>query len=169
MIELRHSSSIGPRATSSPMKRDGDSSPLIPENYPDDDEDRDRHSSKDRDRPFSWYNFHSWCPFFGDDSRVSPYNSRISLCLLFVLVLAGLISAFSIVNHWVSALVSCHFWLCAFWGFGLCFCEILFFFSPSTYACVWLLRKCGKEMGIWILVGVLKNLLSLAIDRKSVV
>ena len=84
-IELRHSSSIGPRATSSPMKCDGDSSPLIPENYPDDNEDRDRHSSKDCDRLFSWYNFHSWCPFFGDDSRVSPYNSRISLCLLFVL------------------------------------------------------------------------------------
>ena len=78
-IELRHSSLIGPRATSSSMKCGGDSSPLIPENYPDDDEDRDRHSSKDCDRLFSWYNFHSWCPFFGDDSRVSPYNSRISL------------------------------------------------------------------------------------------
>ena len=84
-IELKHSSLIGPRATSSSMKCGGDSSPLIPENYPDDDEDRDRHSSKDCDRLFSWYNFHSWCPFFGDDSRVSPYNSRISLCLLFVL------------------------------------------------------------------------------------
>ena len=84
-IELKHSSLIGPRATSSSMKCGGDSSPLIPKNYPDDDEDRDRHSSKDCDRLFSWYNFHSWCPFFGDDSRVSPYNSRISLCLLFVL------------------------------------------------------------------------------------
>ena len=53
-----------------------------------------------------------------------------------------------------------------FGGFGLCFCEIsvffFFFFSSSTCACVWLLKKCGKEMGIWILVGVLKNLLSLA-------
>ena len=38
-IELRPSSSIEPRATSSPMKHDDDSSPLIPENYPDDDED----------------------------------------------------------------------------------------------------------------------------------
>ena len=84
-IELRHSSLIGPRATSSSMKCGGDSSPLIPENYPDDNEDRDRHSSKDCDHLFSWFNFHSWCPFFGDDSRVSPYNSRISLCLLFVL------------------------------------------------------------------------------------
>ena len=112
-IELRHSSSIGPRATSLSMKHNSDSSPLIPENYPNNNEDRNWHSSKDCDRPFSWYNFHSWCPFFGDDSRVSPYNSRISLYLLFVLVLAGLISAFSIVNHWVSAFVSCHFWLCA--------------------------------------------------------
>ena len=43
-----------------------------------------------------------------------------------------------------------------------CFCEISVFFlfiSSSTCACVWLLRKCGKEMGIWILVGVLKHLL----------
>ena len=38
-IELRPSSSIEPQATSSPMKHDGDSSPLIPENYPDDDGD----------------------------------------------------------------------------------------------------------------------------------
>ena len=38
-IELRPSSSIEPRATSSPMKHDGDSSPLIPKNYPDDNKD----------------------------------------------------------------------------------------------------------------------------------
>ena len=48
-----------------------------------------------------------------------------------------------------------------FGGFGLCFREFFFFFS-STCACVWLLRKCGKKMGIWILVRVLKNLLNLA-------
>ena len=51
-----------------------------------------------------------------------------------------------------------------FGGFGLCFTIsvkflFFFFFSSSTCACVWLLRKYGKEMGIWILVGVLKNLL----------
>ena len=120
-IELRHSSLIGPRATSSLMKHDSDSSPMIPEIYPDDDENRDRHSSKDHNCPFSWYNFHSWCLFFGNDSRVSPYNSKISLCLLFILVLASLISTFSIINHWVSALVSCHFWLCAFWGIWFVF------------------------------------------------
>ena len=38
-IKLRPSSSIKPRATSSPMKHDDGSSPLIPKNYPDDDED----------------------------------------------------------------------------------------------------------------------------------
>ena len=38
-IELRPSSLIEPWATSSPMKHDGDSSPLISENYPDDDGD----------------------------------------------------------------------------------------------------------------------------------
>ena len=54
------------------------------------------------------------------------------------------------------------FYCVHFGGFGLCFTvsvKFLFFFSSSTCACVWLLRKCGKEMGIWILVGVLKNLL----------
>ena len=38
-IEPRPLSSIKPRATSSPMKHDSDSSTLIPKNYPDDDED----------------------------------------------------------------------------------------------------------------------------------
>jgi hypothetical protein len=80
------------------MKRDGESSPLFSDNHPDDD--RDRHSSKERDRPFWYNNIHSLCPFFNDDARVSPYNSRISLCIIFVIVLATLISAFSIVNRW---------------------------------------------------------------------
>ncbi|XP_059445707.1 protein PECTIC ARABINOGALACTAN SYNTHESIS-RELATED [Corylus avellana] len=98
MVELRHSSSIGSRATSSPMKRDDVSSPLFPDSQPNDDDDHDRHASKDRDRP-SWYNFQSLCPFFSDDARVSPYNSRISLFFIFVIVLAGAISVFSIVNR----------------------------------------------------------------------
>ncbi|XP_062158359.1 protein PECTIC ARABINOGALACTAN SYNTHESIS-RELATED [Alnus glutinosa] len=98
MVELRHSSSIGGRASSSPMKRDDVSSPMFPDSQPNDDDDHDRHASKDRDRP-SWYNFQSLCPFLSDDARVSPYNSRISLFFLFVLVLAGAISVFSIVNR----------------------------------------------------------------------
>ena len=124
-IELRPSSLIEPQATSSPMKHDGDSSPLIPENYPDDDEDRDRHSSKDRDRPFSWYNFHSWCPFFGDDSRVSPYNSRISLFF------------FGCVH---------------FGGFGLCLCEISIYFFPLLMPMFGCSKHVEKkwEFGFWL-------------------
>lgn len=110
MVELRHSSSIGSRATSSPMKRDDVSSPLFPDSQPNDDDDHDRHASKDRDRP-SWYNFQSLCPFFSDDARVSPYNSRISLFFIFVIVLAGAISVFSIVNRLVSTLIP---WCSAF-------------------------------------------------------
>ncbi|GFY88210.1 O-fucosyltransferase family protein [Actinidia rufa] len=51
MAEFRHSSSMGSRAVSSPRKRDDVASPLVPENLPDDDGGRDRHS---RDR------FHSF-------------------------------------------------------------------------------------------------------------
>ena len=40
-IEHRHSSSIRPQATSSLMKHEGNSSPMILENYPDDDENHD--------------------------------------------------------------------------------------------------------------------------------
>lgn len=106
MVELRHSISIGSRASSSPMKRDGDSSsPLIPDSQPNDDEDHDRPSSKDRDRSF-WYHCHSICPFFSDDARFPPYNSRIWLffLLFLLLLLAALISVFSIVNRLVSIL-----------------------------------------------------------------
>lgn len=98
MAELRHSSSIGSRTTSSPMKREDDSSPFIPDNQPDDDDDHDRHSSRDRDRPF-WHSFQPLCPYFFDEARVSPQNSKISLFLIFLLVLAGLIAVFSVFNR----------------------------------------------------------------------
>ena len=55
------------------------------------------------------------------------------------------------------------FWLCAFWGIWFVFLWNFYIFFSSTYAYVWLLKTCGKEMGIWILVGVLKNLLNLAL------
>lgn len=93
MAELRHSSSLGARATSSPMKRDGDSSPLIPDNDLSD----DRHSPKDRDRP-PCSHFHHLCSFFTDDPRVSLHNSKISIFLVSLLVLAGVISVFTILN-----------------------------------------------------------------------
>lgn len=105
MAELRHSSSLGSRASSSsPMKRDDDSSPLVPDSRPfDDDGDGGRHSSsRDRDRPL-WSQLHSlWPPHFSDDPRVAPRGSRIAIFLLLVVALVGLISIFSIVRHLVS-------------------------------------------------------------------
>ncbi|KAK7280948.1 hypothetical protein RIF29_08535 [Crotalaria pallida] len=101
MAELRHStSSLGVRASSSPMKRDApDSSPLIPDNNNSNptsprDAEHDRHSSKDRDRPF----LHYLCSFFNDDPRVPPHSSRISLFLTFLLLFLGFISIFAIFN-----------------------------------------------------------------------
>ena len=94
-----------------PMKQDGDPSPLIPVNYPDDDEDLALLALRSPGFLF----FFSFFFFF-----------------LVVCVLGDLV------------------------------CVSVKFFFPSTCACVWLLRKCGKEMGIWILVRVLKNLLNLA-------
>lgn len=75
------------------MKRDGDSSPLIPDNDLSD----DRHSPKDRDRP-PCSHFHHLCSFFTDDPRVSLHNSKISIFLVSLLVLAGVISVFTILN-----------------------------------------------------------------------
>lgn len=142
MVELRHSSSIGSRAASSPLKRDDDASPFFPDNHQDDDDDHDRHSSKDRDRP-CWYNFQSIC--FNDDTRFSPHNSRIWLFFGLVLVLAGLIAVFSIVNRLVSILTS----RCLHFGNSICI-AMLNQFSLSSI-CVWFIRRCRKErmIGFW--------------------
>ncbi|OVA20828.1 GDP-fucose protein O-fucosyltransferase [Macleaya cordata] len=96
MAELRHSSSIGSRASSSPLKREEDTVPLIPEDHPD-----DRHSSRDHrdNRPFWWHHFQSLCPYFTDETRVSPYHSKILLFFLSLFLLAGLISIPSIWNR----------------------------------------------------------------------
>ncbi|XP_021292722.1 uncharacterized protein At1g04910 [Herrania umbratica] len=100
MAELRHSSSsLGSRASSSPMKRDEDTSPLIHDHIPqDDDDDHPRHSVRDRDRSF-WSQLQSFSPFFNDDPRVSQHGSRISLLLLLFVAIAGLISLFSILHR----------------------------------------------------------------------
>lgn len=99
MAELRHSSSLGSRASSSPLKREEDTVPLIHEDQPDD----DRHSSRDhRDRPFWWHHFQSLCPYFNDETRVSLYHSKIYFVLLFLIFLAVLISIPSIWNRFVS-------------------------------------------------------------------
>ncbi|XP_061372289.1 protein PECTIC ARABINOGALACTAN SYNTHESIS-RELATED [Gastrolobium bilobum] len=98
MAELRHStSSLGSRASSSPMKRDGDSSPLIPDNHLPDDDEHDRHSSKDRDRHLCSY-FQYLYSFFTDEPRVPPPNSRISLFFTLLLLLVGLVFIFSILH-----------------------------------------------------------------------
>ena len=78
------------------MKRDEDASSLINDNVSDDD---DRRPSRDRDRPF-WSNL----PFVGDDPRVLPLNSRISLILLGAISLAVLVSILSIFYRLVSPL-----------------------------------------------------------------
>ncbi|XP_028095856.1 protein PECTIC ARABINOGALACTAN SYNTHESIS-RELATED isoform X3 [Camellia sinensis] len=100
MAELRYASSMGNRAVSSPRKRDEISSPLVPETLPqdqDDDDGRDRHS---RDRVHSFFpNFQSLCPYFGDDSRFHLHNSKISIFLLLLVLLAAFISIFSILNR----------------------------------------------------------------------
>ncbi|KDP26681.1 hypothetical protein JCGZ_17839 [Jatropha curcas] len=96
MAELRHSSSLGARASNSPMKRDDDASPILHDNAADDDDHHHarHHFSRDRDRPF-WSNL----PFCGEDLRFSPQNSRISLILVALIVLAGLTSLFSIFHR----------------------------------------------------------------------
>ncbi|KAJ8758866.1 hypothetical protein K2173_002645 [Erythroxylum novogranatense] len=96
MAELRHSSSLGGRASSSPMKRDGDVSPLIQDSVHDDD-DRRHHFSRDRDRPF-WSSL--IFSYFGDDPRFSLHSLRTpSLIVLAILVFAGLTSVYSIYNR----------------------------------------------------------------------
>ncbi|CAM8947214.1 unnamed protein product [Rhodiola kirilowii] len=98
MAELRHSSSIG-RPVSSPLKREADASPLLPDDRLDEDDDRVRHTPRDRYRRI-WSGIQSRFPFSPfDDSRVSTHSSKISLFLICVIVVAGLISIFSLYHH----------------------------------------------------------------------
>ncbi|KAK6922303.1 GDP-fucose protein O-fucosyltransferase [Dillenia turbinata] len=97
MVELRHStSSLGGRNSTSPMKRDEDSSPLVPDHRPiDDDDDHDRHPS--RYRSF-FSDLHSHIP---EDVRVSLLNNnKISFCLLFLALLASVIFLSWIFSQW---------------------------------------------------------------------
>ena len=94
------------------MKHNNDSSPLIPENYPDNDEDLALLALRSPGSPFFFF-------FFG--------------CV-------------------------------RFGGFGLCFTIsvkflFFFFFLPLLVPVFGCSKNVKKEMGIWILVGVLKNLL----------
>nr|DAD30765.1 TPA_asm: hypothetical protein HUJ06_009616 [Nelumbo nucifera] len=89
---------MGTRASSSPMKREEDTTPLVLKNQADDDEDdHDRHS-RDRDRPFC-LGLQSLFPYFSDETRVSLQHSKISLAVLPLILIAGLISIPSIWNR----------------------------------------------------------------------
>lgn len=112
LAELRHSSSVGSRASSSPMKRDEDSSPLFAENQPDDD---DRHTSRERERSF-WSYLQLTCPYFSEESRFSLFFTRTSLLILFIVIITGLFSISSIWKSLVSAF-GISFVICCFFIF----------------------------------------------------
>ena len=82
MAELRHSSSLVTRSSSSPLRAG------------------DEDSSRDRDRPI-W-----WVPFLGgDDLRASPQKSKVSIFLVLILAaVASLISVYVLVSHLVKSL-----------------------------------------------------------------
>ncbi|KAF5741109.1 hypothetical protein HS088_TW10G00104 [Tripterygium wilfordii] len=83
------------------MKRDEEKSPLVRDQLlPDgeEDEDRTRHASRDRERPL-WCNFNSICPFLSEDPRVSKHASRISMCFLGLVALGAAILIFFIYNQ----------------------------------------------------------------------
>ena len=63
-------------------------------------------------------------------------------------------SRFACTSFFRISLFFFFFYCVRFWGISLFLW--IFFFSSSTCACVWLLRKCGKKMGIWILKNLLK-------------
>lgn len=111
MAELRHSSSVGSRSSSSPLRAGGgdedSSSPHVHDHSPsggDDEDGRPRHPSRDRDRPiWSVSGLHSLFPFLGDDPRASPQKNKLSILLILILAVASLISVYGIINHLVSS------------------------------------------------------------------
>ncbi|MFS7943890.1 hypothetical protein Hanom_Chr06g00505531 [Helianthus anomalus] len=98
MAELRHSTSIGGRATPSPRKRDDVTSPLSSDNHPlrddDDDGDRDRHH---RDRFRSLFSNHF--QLLDDSARVYSNNFKILLFFITVLAFAGMFTVYSVISH----------------------------------------------------------------------
>ncbi|KAL3511353.1 hypothetical protein ACH5RR_030754 [Cinchona calisaya] len=114
MAELRHPSAMGSRATAvsvsavaSPRKRDDVgvvSSPLAPDNIPADDDEDDNRNRHSRDRGlrtlFSAAHLYSLFPFSStDDARVHTRISKISVFVLFLVILAGVISISSVVSR----------------------------------------------------------------------
>lgn len=114
--ELRHSSSIGSRATPSPSASAVASSPLSPDYYSptadDDDNGRDRYP---RDRSFRSY-FQPFLPqylFPSDDLyRPHPHRSKISVLILVAVIFAAVISVSSVVKRLVCR---CPFHVYVYW------------------------------------------------------
>ncbi|KAK4780774.1 hypothetical protein SAY87_016880 [Trapa incisa] len=98
MAEVRYSSLLGSWSSSSPMKHNGESSPLISESHLDDDDDG-LYSGRDHDRGLWSYLYTLRPSHFSDDNRFSPHSSGISGFLLSAIVLAALISIFSIMSR----------------------------------------------------------------------
>ncbi|KAL7608873.1 protein PECTIC ARABINOGALACTAN SYNTHESIS-RELATED isoform X1 [Lactuca sativa] len=97
MAELRHSSSIGGRATPSPRKRDDVTSPLSSDNHPlhdDDDGGRDRYP---RDRFRSLFSNHF--QLLDESARFYSNNFKILLLLISVIVFAGIFSVYSVISR----------------------------------------------------------------------
>ncbi|KAK4791622.1 hypothetical protein SAY86_032035 [Trapa natans] len=90
MAEVRYSSLLGSWSSSSPMKHNGESSPLISESRLDDDDDG-LYSGRDHDRGLWSYLYTLRPSHFSDDNRFSPHSSGISGFLLSAIVLAALI------------------------------------------------------------------------------
>ena len=134
-MELRHSSSLGARASSSPMKRDEDASPPIHGTTHDDD---DRHHlSRDRDRSF-------WS-FVSDDPRVfSLLTSRISPILIAVFFIVGLISAFFIFNRLVG------FWISILKFVWISF--LLFYLTTICFSLCRMPHTCVRKMALFFTV-----------------
>ncbi|KAL8208245.1 hypothetical protein R6Q57_007657 [Mikania cordata] len=99
MAELRHSTSIGSRATSSPRKRDDVTSPLSSDNhlpqYNDHhDGGRDRHP---RDRFRSLFSNHF--QLLDDSARVYSRNFKILVFFITILAFAGMFTVYSVISH----------------------------------------------------------------------
>jgi hypothetical protein len=98
MAELRHSSSLGGRATPSPRKRDDVTSPLSSSSDThlshDDDGGRDRHP---RDRFRSLFSNH-----FQLLDETARNNFKIFIFFVTLLAFAGVYSVYSVISHLVS-------------------------------------------------------------------
>lgn len=136
--ELRHSSSLGNRASSSPRKnpqqqqqRDDDNSPLLSDS--DDVADGSGHARSSRDhRP----PFFLWSYLFPEDSRGSSSPSKLSLFLIIFLVVAGFVSVSSLIRRLVCYIL-------------INFSDLLSFFSIFVVLVVGIFCFYFNSLPIW--------------------